>query len=463
MNDIADVVAPAHDRVEIRLQSRWYQKPVIDHFRNGGKHAYEVWHRRAGKDRVATFIESELACKRVGLYWHALPEYAHARRVIWDNITNDGKRLLDLNFPRGITRKRNETEMKIELVNGSVWQLVGADNFDALVGANPVHVTFSEFALTHPNAREFVRPILAENNGSELLITTPRGYNHAYKLWKLAKSNPRWHTSTITVDDSQVIPAEVLAQERAEMPDELFRQEYYCDWSAANVGAIFGKYIEEAEREGRVMPALPENNTAEVVISSDIGRRDKAAWWYWRIVPQGFELFDYDEGTGLDASEWVKRLRDKSPASRLYLPHDARTKSFSARHSAVEIFLNEHNGHFGEIRVNAQRHKSDSINAGRVVLRRCWFAGDRCELGLEALRAYHYRYDEEQKIFSNDPEHDWSSHAADGFMEGAAALNDYVAPPKKPDPYQQVTQPLHYAFALDDLWTTVGPHQQRRV
>ena len=55
------------------------------------------------------------------------------------------------------------------------------------------------------------------------------------------------------------------------MPDELFRQEYLCDFSAANVGAIFGKYIEQAEKEGRIVESLPFDPVSDVVISSDIG------------------------------------------------------------------------------------------------------------------------------------------------------------------------------------------------
>lgn len=447
--------------VVISLKARHYQKPLIDYFRNGGKHAYDVWHRRAGKDRVATFIESELAMKRVGLYWHALPEYKHARRVIWDNITKDGEKLLDLNFPAAIIKRKHEQDMKIELVNGSIWQLVGADNFNALVGANPVHVTFSEFAITHPNAREFVRPILAENGGSELLITTPRGYNHAYRLWQKIQSDPRWHKSLVTVEDSGILSLETLEAERREMPDELYRQEYYCDFSAANVGAIFGRYIEAAEREGRILDALPPNPTAEVIISSDLGRRDKAAFWFWRVVPRGYELFDYDEGSGLDAEEWCVRLQDKPRANLLLLPHDARAKSFSAKHSAVEIFL-QHREQFGEVRVNPMRRKSDSINAGRKVLRSCVFDKTKCADGLEALRFYHYRYDQEEKIFSSEPEHDWSSHGSDAYMEGAAALEQYVAPPKPIDPYAPVTVPMSHAFQLEQLWDTVGPQSGAR-
>ena len=168
------------NEIRIKFPARPYQRQVVDFYRGGGKRAYCVWHRKAGKDRTATFIESELACRRVGLYWHALPKYEDARKVIWDAITPDGKRLIDVNFPEAIVKRRLDHEMKLELVNGSIWQPVGADNYDTLVGAFPTHITYSEFALMTPQARNFLRPALAMNDGSELIITTPRGFNHAY-------------------------------------------------------------------------------------------------------------------------------------------------------------------------------------------------------------------------------------------------------------------------------------------
>jgi hypothetical protein len=444
--------------VSIELKCRPYQKPVVDFFRAGGRHAYECWHRRAGKDRVATFIESELAMKRVGLYWHALPEYKHARRVIWDNITKDGRKLLDANFPPEIIKRRHEQDMKIELVNGSIWQLVGSDNFDSLVGANPVHVTFSEFALNHPKAREFVRPILAENNGSELIITTPRGYNHAWKLWQMVRNDPRWHTSVVTVDDSKLLDAETLAAERREMPDELYRQEYYCDWSAANVGAIFGREIERAEKEGRMLALDGASMHDRIVVSSDIGYRDKASFWWWRVLAGGFELIDYDEGSGLDAEEWVERLRLRPRASMLYLPHDARIKTFQSKRTSIEIFLSANLA--DEVRISARSSKSDAINAGRLVLRRCRFDSERCAQGIEALRFYHYRYDDEQKIFSSEPEHDWSSHAADAFMEGAKMLSTLEP---APETKRIVVPPANRSFTLNQLWDTAPSAGVRRV
>jgi phage terminase large subunit len=328
------------NEVRISFPARPYQRPVVDYFRAGGKRAYCVWHRKAGKDRTATFIESELAFRRVGLYWHALPKYEDARKVIWDAITPDGKRLIDVNFPPAIVKRRLDHEMKLELVNGSIWQPVGADNFNSLVGAFPTHVTYSEYPLMNPQARDFLRPALAMNEGSELVIGTPRGYNHGFDLWQYANSRPDWYKSLLTVHETQVLSKEALEEERRSMPDELFRQEYECDWAAANIGAILGRYVEAAEKEGRISDGVEfDADGAGVEISSDIGRRHISAFWFWQPQVGGFSLFDYDEDNGLDAEEWIDRLNaklDKRPLTCIWLPHDARAKTFAAKHSPVD-------------------------------------------------------------------------------------------------------------------------------
>lgn len=438
------------NEVVIRLPSRFYQRSVIDYFRDGGKRAFEVWHRRAGKDRVATFIESELCFKRVGLYWHALPEYAHARRVIWDAITGDGQRLIDVNFPPAIVKRRHEQEMKLELVNGSIWQLVGADNFDSLVGANPVHVTLSEYALMSPKAWEFIRPILAENGGTALFITTPRGYNHAHELYQHAKASDSWHSSLLTASDTGVIPADVLEDERKTMPDELYRQEYFCDFGAANVGAILGRYIEDAEREDRINDGVTyDPDGAPVMVSSDIGFRDTATWWYWQPRPDGFALIDYDDDTGLDASEWIPRIKARLTGMKLghvWLPHDARAKTFQSRHTAVDQFIQAFGGE--HVRVVPQASKSDRINAARVVSRKCHWHRTRCKHGLSGLRAWQFKFDDEKKTFSREPEHDWASHPGDGFSYGAQVMQQHhVEPAPKPLVLRSLRE-----IALEELW-----------
>ena len=191
---------------------RDYQRPVVKYFDDGGRRASLVWHRRSGKDRTMLNVAVRKAHQRVGTYWHCLPTHKQARKVVWDNITKDGKKLMDVTVPHEMRARTNETEMKIELRNGSMIQLVGADTFDANIGSNPVGITFSEFAVTHPHAWDLMRPILAENEGWAAFITTPRGYNHAYKLHEAMKLAEGCYTSLLTVDDTGIVPASVIEE-----------------------------------------------------------------------------------------------------------------------------------------------------------------------------------------------------------------------------------------------------------
>ena len=448
--------------VTISFPARGYQRPLIDYFRGGGKSAFCVWHRKSGKDRTATFIESERMFERVGLYWHALPKYEDARRVIWDAITIEGKKLIDVNFPREIVKKKLDHDMKIETVNGSIWQPIGADNFDSLVGAFPVHVTYSEFALMDPRARGYIRPAIAMSGGTELFIGTPRGYNHAHDLWQYAKANKDWYTSLLTVDETGIFSGEFLAQELKQYQaiygvhdgEALFRQEYYCAWEAANVGSILGRYVESAEREGRITDELdydPEG--APLEISSDIGRRHISAWWFWQPLIGGFNLIDYDEDTGLDAQEWIERLKKRigtRKLGRIWLPHDARAKTFSAQHSAVEQFLTGF-GH-DKVRISPETRKAHSIDAARSVFRYCRFHRTRCARGLAAMRAWSYHFDEERKQFSKDPVQDWSTDASEAFCEGAKVLRERVAEPVPPAPGHVLGVGEVSTYTMEDAW-----------
>ena len=420
---------------------------------------------------MATFIESELAFQKPGLYWHALPQYADARKVIWDAIMPTGQRLVEWAFPKSVC-KHLDHEMKVVMPtvdgNQSIWQPVGADNYDSLVGAFPRHITWSEYALGSPLARNFLRQALAMNDGTELVITTPRGYNHAYDLYEYAKGAKEWHTSLLTVDDTQVLPAHVLEEERRSMPDELFRQEYYCDWSAANVGSILGRYVEEAEKQGRITDAeLYDPLGAPLEISSDLGRRHVSAFWAWQPRVDGFALIDYVEEAGLDAEEWVERLKERyrgKPVARIWLPHDARAKTFAAKHSAVEYFI----AGFGDrVEVVPRSNlKSHSINAGRVVLRHCRFAKEACKVGLAALRSWAFKYDEERKQYSREPVDDWAADGADAFCEGAKVMQERVIEkPKDTRARALFVGEVAEGFAaasLDDMWRDHDRANSRR-
>lgn len=438
---------PKQQLIDGGLNPRFYQRPYMTAMDRGCRFACWVMHRRGGKDRTALAQACREAFKRKGLYWHCLPTLKQGRKVVWDNITSEGTNLIKQTFPDSLVRKKIEDEMKIELVNGSIIQIVGADYFVGVLGASPVHVTFSEWSLTDPRAYDFIRPILRENKGSVSFIYTPRGYNHGWKTLQVAKKLPGAFVAVMNIRDTGVLTEADMVMERAmDMPEDLIQQEYYCDFSAANIGAIVGRQISTAEREGRVNEDTVYFPGSRIIVSSDIGYRDTAAWWWWQLKLGGFDLIDYDEGSGLDAQDWIERLKGHHlPIDRLYLPHDAKAKTMATKYSVIEQMAQAF-----DCEIVPQTRVKDRINAARTVIPRCSFHLDKCARGLEALRAWSFEWDEERKIFSLEPEHNWASHASDALSYGCQMVREMVMGPKLEQ--GPIAMPLDLTMSLEELF-----------
>lgn len=216
-------------KIPHKFVPRDYQLPLFEAMDNGIKRAILVWHRRAGKDKACWNYTIKRAFERVGTYFYFLPEYSQAKKVIWDNIDNDGFRMVE-HIPEHLIKATNKQELKIELINGSVIQLIGADNFSKSgVGTNPIGVVLSEYSINNPEVWGFIRPILAVNGGWAIFNFTPRGQNHAFQLLEMAKNNPDWFTQVLTVEDTGILTRADMEKERLEgMSQAMIDQEFYC-------------------------------------------------------------------------------------------------------------------------------------------------------------------------------------------------------------------------------------------
>lgn len=163
-----------------------------------------------------------------GNYYYFFPTGEQARQALWENIENDGFRMIN-HIPNELINRRLDQQMFVELKNGSTIKVIGSDKFEQRnVGTNPKGVVFSEYSITEPQVWGFVRPILKVNKGWAIFNFTPRGVNHAVKTYQIGKEN-NWFTETLTIDDTKVMTKEEYEQELAEgMPQDLAEQEYYC-------------------------------------------------------------------------------------------------------------------------------------------------------------------------------------------------------------------------------------------
>jgi hypothetical protein len=227
---------------------RDYQRPRYDYMLQDtrGLRALSCIHRRAGKDLTDWNITIAKAHQRIGIYYYFLPTYAQGKKVVWDGIDGGGRKLLDY-IPKQLIAGKNGTEMKVDLVVGSLIQVVGTDNFDSIMGTNPVGCVFSDYALQDPSAWDFIRPILRENGGWAMFNFTPRGMNHAYNLYRMAIENPSWFAERKTILDTGALSLEDIEEERkAGMPENIIRQEYYCDFSSSDDNVLVPLHLIES-------------------------------------------------------------------------------------------------------------------------------------------------------------------------------------------------------------------------
>ena len=454
-------------------QPRGYQRPAWDYLERGGHHCELVWHRRSGKDDLSLHWTATAAFERIGNYWHMLPQANQARKALWDAVNpHTGRKRIDEAFPPEIRQTTRDQEMLIRFKNGSTWQVVGSDNFNSLVGSPPIGLVFSEWALCNPAAWAYLMPIIEENKGWAIFNTTPRGKNHAHRSVKAAMSTPGMFGQMLPADKTQIftpdqldrIKAELVATYGDDYGQSVFEQEYLVSFEAANLGAILGRWLSRAEQEGRIADTHAyDPYGAAVEISSDIGRRDASAWWFWQPCVGGYRIVDYDLDSGLDADEWCNRLAKRITErgyrlGRIWLPHDARAKTFAAKNSAVEIFLM----HFGTAKVGIVPNstREDRINAARQVVRKCAFHATHTEKGRDGLSAWAYVYDEERREFSKEPDHNWASHPGDAFSYGAQVMQEMVLADEKPET-ERVVAVFANTATLDDMWKSVQPPSQR--
>ena len=432
--------------MELELPHNWnprpYQRSSWEAWEDGIRRLLLVWHRRAGKDDVALNMAAVAAHQRVANYWHCLPMYEQARKAIWEAINpHTGRRRIDEAFPLALRKRTDNSSMTIEFHSGSIWRVVGSDNPDSLVGAPPAGIVFSEWALANPSAWAYLAPILEENEGWAVFITTPRGRNHVKSMLDMARTSPKWFAEVLTPHETGFSLDKVEEQRKEyhaifgeDAGDALIEQEYFCSFEAAILGAYWGREMVKAERDGRIRD-LPHQKGLPVHTAWDLGVGDDTAIWMFQVVGPEIHVIDYYAASGFGPEHYVEVLNSKPYEwGEDYVPHDARFRQWTGKEAKTrleELISLKRNP-----RVVTLHKLEDGINAARQVLGRTWFDDKRCAAGLESLRQYRREWDDDKKCFKDKPYHDWTSHAADAFRYLAMGWREMAsvpAPkPKKP-------------------------------
>lgn len=203
---------------------------------------------------------------RVGVYWHIFPTKAEAKDAIW----RDPAMLFSI-IPEALIAKKNETELVVYFKNGSIYQLKGSDDPDALRGPNPFGVIFDEFDTQKMDGWGVIEPILRINDGWAWFVGTPRGKQKLYDFYNRGQRNHKeWASSLIRADESRIIAPDQLEESRQSMTESLFRQEFLCEFLEA-AGAVF-RGVSKVMISEPQDPAKAENREKLYVMGVDLAK-----------------------------------------------------------------------------------------------------------------------------------------------------------------------------------------------
>lgn len=186
-------------------------------------------------------------------------------------------------------------------------------------------------------------------------------------------------------------------------------------------GAVYKKEIKKIIQEGRRGRVL-YNPNKPVFTFWDLGHSDKTAIWFVQQAGIEFNIIRYYENSLEKMPHYIKYLQDTGyNFTRHVLPHDGDAETLSnvtPKKQLQDAFPN------CTIRiVKRPSKKAVGINAVRTILDLCNFDEENTSEGWACLCNYAYKVNEDNGVFSKEPEHDtpWS-HGCDAIQTMALSL-----------------------------------------
>jgi hypothetical protein len=351
-------------------------------------------------------------------YAYIGPLLKQAKKIAWEYLKE---------YTAGLeSKKPSESELTVRLRhNEAEICIYGADNPDAFRGQYFDGVVLDEYGDMSPSVwSKVLLPTLADRRGWAVFIGTFKGRNHFYKVWRQAQGydlpedlapadfTKDWYHFTLKASESGILPASELMLQKMQMDEEEYQQEYECNPNAVVKGTYYSRIIAKLEQSGQIYDAgIDWDPDQPVDVAADLGYTDSSAYWFFQKRPGGLAIINYLEAHSKPLEYYFGELSDYGYRyGTIWLPHDARAKSLQTGRSTIEQFLAAK----FPVRIAPNLGIQDGIEAVRKMLPLCHF-NSRCEYGVEALRAYKRSWDEDRKVFSDIPYHDWSSHGSDAF------------------------------------------------
>ena len=316
--------------------------------------------------------------------FYVAPTYRMSKQIVWDPLKY---RLMDLNWVERI----NESDLSIQLINGSKISLRGADNPDSLRGVGLDFLVMDEFAWISEKAwTEVLRPTLSDRQGRAMFISTPVGKsNWAYDMFQMPRTDPdNWASWQFTSLSGGRIPETEIAAARRDLDERTFRQEYEASFEESG-SRIFYSFGDENIR------TLEKPDTRVIYIGMDFNIDPMSAVIG---VRSGDVMHMIDEVRifGSNTDEMVNEIRTRYPTSTVWVyPDPASRQRKTSAGGRTDLSILQNAG-FQVKAPNAHDPVRDGINA--VNSRLCnsqgvrqLFVDPKCKYTIESLERHAYK------------------------------------------------------------------------
>ena len=184
------------------------------------------------------------------------PVYKQSKKVFEETFKAFAKR------PE-IYRKVNQSELIIEYITGSTIQFFSAERYDNIRGFTFDYLVCDEFAFMDEKAwTEVLRATVLVKGKKVLLISTPKGKNHFYKMHQLEGINDQYKAFTMTSYDNPMINPSEIDDARLTLPEMIFRQEYLAEFVDGSAMLFNNRLLSDNKPYGRSFAGI------------DLGRAD---------------------------------------------------------------------------------------------------------------------------------------------------------------------------------------------
>ena len=237
--------------------------------------------------------------------------YRQIKQTIWDDLK---AQLYAVNWVKRV----NESDLHIELINGSRIYLRSADNKDALRGAKYDFLVMDECADIDPETwYSVLRPTLSDSKGHAMFIGSPKGRNWFYDIWQSCDSLDDWQKFQFTTIEGGNVDEEEIESAKRDLDERTFQQEYMAQWVDYS-GVIYYNFTE------RNIVDIPVPNTPQLVlhVGTDFNV-DPGTMCIAFKHAGGLHVFDEIEMFGTNTNEMVKEMGMRYPRSNVVCYPDA--------------------------------------------------------------------------------------------------------------------------------------------